>query len=519
MKTVNFAQGSESWHAHRSKHFNASDAPAMMGLSSYKTRSQLLHEMATGHTPDIDAGTQKLFDDGHNFEALARPIAESIIGDDLFPVVGTLEVDGLPLSASFDGITMDESVAFEHKSLNKTLAESLQNGVIPEQYQVQMEQQLLISGAEKCLFMASKGTAETALHAWYHSDPKVREALLSGWKQFREDLANYRPTEAAPVVVASPIMQLPTLFVELTGRVESSNLALFKSTALEMIAGISTELTTDQHFADAKERVKNLKEGEEELERCKRAALAKTASIEELFQTMDYIRETMRQKRLELDKLVTKREEAIRIELIQKAQASLAEYVAGKNRGLDIPCMPAIASNFPGVIKSKRTIASIEDALNTELARCKIEAGAIADKIHANLQTLKPVATEYPTLFPDMAQVAQKSPEDVANLIASRVAAHKEAEAKRAEAKRLADEAAAAKAAEAQPVVAPAPAAAPVASLPPASAPHIAAAPRAKDPDEVLNTIANMVRAMSAAEQIEVLNFAIAVTTRRSKAA
>ena len=94
MKTVNFAQGSPEWHAHRSKHFNASDAPVMMGLSPYKTRSALLHEMATGQTPDIDAGTQKLFDDGHNFEALARPIAESIIGDDLFPVVGTLEVDG-----------------------------------------------------------------------------------------------------------------------------------------------------------------------------------------------------------------------------------------------------------------------------------------------------------------------------------------------------------------------------------------------------------------------------------------
>ena len=117
MKTIELVQGSPEWHAHRATHFNASDAPAMMGCSKYKTRSQLLHELHTGITPEVDAGQQRRFDDGHRFEKLARPLAAQIIGEDLYPVVGT---EG-ELSASFDGLTMDESIAFEHKSLNDEL--------------------------------------------------------------------------------------------------------------------------------------------------------------------------------------------------------------------------------------------------------------------------------------------------------------------------------------------------------------------------------------------------------------
>ena len=117
MKTHNLVQGSPEWHAHRSTHFNASDAPAMMGCSPYKTRTELLHELKTGIAPTVDAATQRRFDEGHRIEALARPLAEEIIGEVLYPVVGS---EG-ELSASFDGLTMDESIDFEHKSLNAEL--------------------------------------------------------------------------------------------------------------------------------------------------------------------------------------------------------------------------------------------------------------------------------------------------------------------------------------------------------------------------------------------------------------
>ncbi|WP_034930819.1 YqaJ viral recombinase family protein, partial [Candidatus Accumulibacter vicinus] len=114
MKIHELIQGSPEWQAYRASHFNASDAPTMMGCSPYKTRAQLLREMHTGVAGDIDIATKKRFDNGHRAEALARPLAEEFIGAELYPVTGS---EGR-LSASFDGLTLDESEGFEHKAMN-----------------------------------------------------------------------------------------------------------------------------------------------------------------------------------------------------------------------------------------------------------------------------------------------------------------------------------------------------------------------------------------------------------------
>ena len=106
MKVLNLQQGSPEWLAARAKHFTASEASAMLGLSKYTSRNELLRQKATGIAKDIDSNTQRLFDAGHEAEEAARPIAEAIVGDTLYPVTGTAEIDGLPLLASFDGLTL-----------------------------------------------------------------------------------------------------------------------------------------------------------------------------------------------------------------------------------------------------------------------------------------------------------------------------------------------------------------------------------------------------------------------------
>lgn len=67
-KTHNLVQGSEEWHAFRSTRFGASEASAMLGISPYKTRTDLLKEKATGVTPEVTAMTQVIFDRGHAVE-------------------------------------------------------------------------------------------------------------------------------------------------------------------------------------------------------------------------------------------------------------------------------------------------------------------------------------------------------------------------------------------------------------------------------------------------------------------
>ena len=125
MKTLNLVQGDANWHAHRATAKNASDAPAMLGCSEYKTRSELLHEAFTGIRPEVTPEQQRRFDDGHAIEEAQLPGAESVIGEQLYPVVGCERFGDIELSASFDGLSLLEDTAYECKTLNDKLRAAL----------------------------------------------------------------------------------------------------------------------------------------------------------------------------------------------------------------------------------------------------------------------------------------------------------------------------------------------------------------------------------------------------------
>jgi putative phage-type endonuclease len=424
MKTIDLIQGSPEWLAHRAQHFNASDAPAMMGCSPYMTRTELLTRMKTGISQDVDAGTQRRFDDGHRFEALARPLAEQIIGEELSPVTGT---NG-QLSASFDGLTFMGDTAFEHKSLNDELRETMKNvdnsATLPIHYRVQMEQQLLVSGAERVLFMASKWNGDTLAeerHQWYASDKELRAKIVAGWKQFAEDLIAFTPTVAEVKPTGKAPETLPALHIVINGGVSASNLDEFKETALGAIRSVNRELTTDVHFADAEKAVKWCSDIEDRIKAAKDHALSQTASIDALFKTMDEISAEARRVRLDLDKLVKARKEAMKADIVASGVAAFAKHIRELNAAMPKDFMPQVLTDFGGVIKGLRTIDSITNAVDTELARAKIAAGEVANRIHLNVGAIN--AANAPTLFPDMAPLVLKAPDDLAAIIAQRLSA------------------------------------------------------------------------------------------------
>lgn len=442
MNILEVAQGSPAWHAHRASHFNASDAPAMLGLSPYKTRSELLRELATGHTPEIDPATQRRFDDGHRFEALALPVAEKILGEELFPVVG---YEG-KLSASFDGLTMDGSVCFEHKTLNAAYRDGIATGSpLPAALLVQIEQQLFVAQAERCLFMASKWSPDGDLieevHCIVESNPELLAKVLKGWDQFQHELENYQHEEVIAAPVAATIEALPALFVQVEGKVLATNLDAFKLAAQSFIDGIKTELVNDQDFADADKMVKFLKDGEERLELAKSQALAQTASIDELFRTVDAISEQMRVKRLALDKLVKSEKENRKTAFLNDAAVAIAAHVNKLNERIGGNWMPVnlvSAARFAEAIKGLKSLDSMRDKVATALANAKIEANEIADRIEANRKVMEQLCD--PILFPDFAQVCTKQADDFAALVAMRVSQdeQRKADAKKAEDARVA---------------------------------------------------------------------------------
>lgn len=426
----NFKQGTPEWHQHRATHFNASDAPAMMGCSPYKTRSQLLHEKHTGIAPEVDEQTQMRFDAGHRFEALARPLAEDIIGEALYPVTGS----DRELSASFDGLTMAEEIIFEHKTLNNELRSIMSAGCIgadlPLHYRVQMEQQLMVSGAEKVLFMASVWDNEALIeeyhYCWYEPDNELHDKILFGWNQFEKDLAAYVPPEVIVPAVAAPQMGLPAVSINVTGSIALvDNLDKFGAALTAYVERINKKPETDQDFADLEATVKTLKTAEDALDAAESSALAQTENIDTMRRTVALYRETARTNRLLVEKLVKAEKENRRTAILNEAITELAEHSHKLNERFGRPYMPQMFGDFAGVIKGLKSLDSMKDKVATELARCKIEANLVADRIYANLNTLRELASEHAFLFADTAQIVCKANDDLTALVKSRIAEHK----------------------------------------------------------------------------------------------
>jgi predicted phage-related endonuclease len=417
----------------------------MLGVSPTKTRMQLMHEVHTGMPREFsDYVQERILDKGHEWEALARPLAEEILGEELFPVVGSAG----RLSASYDGLTMDESVGFEHKRLNQELRAIMQPGCkgtdLPLHHQVQMEQQCMVSGCSKVLFMASEWTDDSDLseerHCWYKPNKDLAAKIAAGWAQFEADLATYQPAPPPPPApVVDVIEALPALMIRVEGKVTSSNIGVFKDAATRFIASIKTDLKTDEDFANAAQTVKFCQDGEDRLKLVKDQALAQTASIDELFRTVDHITEQLRSKRLALDKLVTERKASIRVELVQEHQQQLDEHVAGLNKRLGAAWIGRAVGGFGEAIKGKRTVESVRAAAAQELANQKLRLNDVAATLFDNRKALQVDGTDWFFLFADFAALGTKPVADFKAIAEQRIKAHQDAEAEK---NRRADEAA-----------------------------------------------------------------------------
>ena len=191
MNTIDHEQNSPAWQTWRARVYGASDAAAMLDISPYKSRAQLLHEKATGEIAPVSDWLQHLFAAGHAAEAAIMPELEARVGEPLYNLVG--EIDN-HIAASFDGITYDHKTIVEHKLLrdsdtSRKRHDMAARGELAEHDMAQVQQQLLVSGAERCLFCVSDGTAATLAIAEIRPDPEWFVRILGGWKQFTADLA------------------------------------------------------------------------------------------------------------------------------------------------------------------------------------------------------------------------------------------------------------------------------------------------------------------------------------------
>jgi predicted phage-related endonuclease len=397
----------------------------------------------------VSPAQQRVFDRGHAIEAAKRPVAEAIIGEDLFPVVGSAVVGGIELSASFDGLTMMEDTNWECKTLNANLRAILQNSGpdgndgcdLPKHYRVQMQQQCMVSSCTRVLFTASDGQDDDR-HCWYYSDLALAREIIAAWRQFDLDLAAYVPPVAAPVLLAAAQETLPAVSVKLDGSIAIiDNLDVFGVALTAYIGKINKSPQTDQDFVDLKAVVTTLEKAEAALDAAEGTALASIASVNAMQSAVSTLRALTKQNRLLCEKIYKAENERRKLEIVQGGRSALATHIADLNDRLDVAqkgtrYMPDIAADFTGVAKNLRTLASLQNAVDTELARVKIQASAIADKVQANFLWVGVAAKGYEFLFADTATIVLKATDDFNALLMNRIALHQASEADRLEKER-----------------------------------------------------------------------------------
>ena len=205
--TVHLEQNTPVWQAWRQTRFGASDAAAMLGISPYKTRAQLLREKqgVIAKTSDYQ---RELYAAGHAAEKAILPHLEDLAGQPITPCVYEGEDS---IAASLDGISFEGTLIIEHKLLRDSDAsrrrfDMATRGELSEHDMAQVQQQLMVSGAEKCWFVVSDGTPGRMAIADVFPNADWFARIRAGWAQFARDLD--AATDEVPQILANEYRDL-----------------------------------------------------------------------------------------------------------------------------------------------------------------------------------------------------------------------------------------------------------------------------------------------------------------------
>jgi predicted phage-related endonuclease len=439
MRILSVVQGTDEWRAIRAganaagrRRRPASLAPVIMGESPHMKRDELIRMWATGDEREFTEWEEKfLLAKGHEAEAAARPLLEEDLGEDFYPVTITDDTD-LYL-ASMDGLTMEQEDGFEHKLWNAELALALEREDPPAYLYWQMEHQFLAGDGQlkRIHAVCSDGTRENWVRMAYTPVAGRAEQLRAAWDIFEQDVANYVHVEQVVKPTADVLVSLPALKVDVSGAVMvSSNLERFGEAMQAYIDRLPKTLETDQDFANAEDACKVLEKAEKTIKLAEDNALAQVESVESLRRLAATIREQARQTRLNYSKLVEAEKVNRRNDIKAEGQKAIEAHTATLNQQLGGRYMPAIPYDLALAMKGKKTIASLRDAVNTEVMRFKVRANEVAGTITTNLRHLSEAAAGASSLFPDLPALVAKEPEHFALIVQQRLTA---------EAKRVAD--------------------------------------------------------------------------------
>lgn len=183
-------QNTPEWLEFRKTRIGSSDAPAIMGVSPYRTKYQLYLEKKGLIEPDNKFNFA--IDRGNRWEPVVRARYELWTGVSVPPLVKVHPVYDF-LSASLDGGNDKLNRGAEYKVAGKEVLELSKKGVVHPQYWPQVQHQLMVSGYEFIDFyvvvVESQGGQEVAVDhglVRVRPDKKYQTELLEKELEFYE---------------------------------------------------------------------------------------------------------------------------------------------------------------------------------------------------------------------------------------------------------------------------------------------------------------------------------------------
>ena len=194
---LKLVQGSPEWHTYRATMRNASETPAVLGISPWLTPYGLWLLKTGRSQPTVTEAMAH----GTRMEPQARAAYEAHTGQIMNPLV--LQ-DG-PYSASLDGINLTGDLIVEIKCPFRGRQSSLWHeaveGRVPGHYAAQVQHQLMVAGAESAdfwVFTEGEGQLLTV-----RRDEEAMGMIRDGWDSFQQ----YMDSDSPPPLTDADAMQ------------------------------------------------------------------------------------------------------------------------------------------------------------------------------------------------------------------------------------------------------------------------------------------------------------------------
>ncbi len=194
---VQLVQGSDAWHAHRRGLRNASETPAVLGVSPWCTQYQLWLLKTGRAQPEVNEAMRR----GTALEPAARAAYEVQTGLVMQPLV--LQ-DGM-YSASLDGMTLAGELIVEikcpYRGQASALWQAVEGGEVPPYYAAQVQHQLMVSGAAQAHLWVFDG--QQGLLRVIEPEAGAADRIRAAWDAF----AVFLDSDTAPPLTEADVRQ------------------------------------------------------------------------------------------------------------------------------------------------------------------------------------------------------------------------------------------------------------------------------------------------------------------------